>query len=178
MLWRMRSINLPEAPRVGWPAPRTAPSEHAVRPRRPQRVGGALARRSIDHPGGRVPGEGHRRVETHRQPPARGSRAPGPGTRVDPRCDDAGRGDRFAPGASATRPVVRLLLLGDSERTAAGKLTPPSMAMHKCEPPGRWANRARRIHAIATAVANGQIISWMRRRSVSSKRSAMFPNLL
>jgi len=39
--------------------------------------------------------------------------------------------------------------LGESERTAAGELTPPSMAMHKRGPPGRWAKRACRIHAKA-----------------------------
>jgi len=32
-----------------------------------------------------------------------------------------------------------------------------------------------RSHAIATAVANGQIVSWMRRKSVSNKRRRCFP---
>ena len=32
-----------------------------------------------------------------------------------------------------------------------------------------------RSHAIATAVANGQVVSWMRRKSVSNKRRRCFP---
>jgi len=39
----------------------------------------------------------------------------------------------------------------------------------------RQPGRRRCSYAIATAVVNGQIISWLRRRSVSSKRPAMLP---
>ena len=61
------------------------------------------------------------------------------------------RQPRCKPAARTGR-----LLLGGSERTAAGELTPPSMAMHKRGPPGRWANRACRIHAGAQGSCAGR----------------------
>src|SRR5450755_3033423 len=49
------------------------------------------------------------------------------------------------------------LALGGSERTAAGGLTPPSMAMHKRGPPGRWASRVCRIDAKAAAAGSSRV---------------------